>query len=53
MRILHLLLTFILVFGISAVAQKTSDQDTNNTKTDNQDSGKVTERAEAAARVLS
>lgn len=51
--LLHLLLTFILVFGISAVAQKTSDQDTDKSKTDQQDSSKVAERAEAAARVLS
>jgi lipid-binding SYLF domain-containing protein len=53
MRTLHLLMTFILVFGISAAAQKTSDQDTDTTKTDKQDSGKAAERAEAAARVLS
>ncbi|HXA86019.1 MAG TPA: lipid-binding SYLF domain-containing protein [Candidatus Dormibacteraeota bacterium] len=51
MKILHLLLTFILVFGISAAAQKNSGQD-NDTKTDKQDSGKAPERAEAAARVL-
>jgi lipid-binding SYLF domain-containing protein len=53
MRIFHLLLTIIVVFSISAVAQKTSDQDADNTKATTQDEGKAGERAEAAARVLS
>jgi lipid-binding SYLF domain-containing protein len=52
MKILHLLLTLVLAFGISAAAQKAADQDTDNTKTDKQESGKAAERAEAAARVL-
>jgi lipid-binding SYLF domain-containing protein len=55
MQPIRLLLTFILVLGISAFAKTPALQDANNQdtdKTDKQDTGKAAERAENAATVL-
>ena len=52
MKSILLFLVLVLALGIPAIAQKDTDQNTDNKQSMKQDEGKVADRAEAAARVL-